>query len=304
VTSRKIRKPAALRAGDTIGVVSPGAAVEPAALERGVSCLERMGFRVRIGRAALHRAGYLAGSDNERLADLREVYQAPEVKAVIAARGGYGCGRLMSAVPIIGPADPAKIFVGHSDLTFLLTDLVQRAEMVAFHGPLVAGLEPASPAVDALADLLSGGQCGWQQRASAVIRPGTATGRLIGGCLSILAAMVGTPYAPDTRDGLLFLEEVNEKPYRIDRMLTQLRQAGLLNGVAGVVFGEMPGCSAGPGEAVTVRDVIETEFRDAPYPVAFGVPSGHGLGTAILPFGVRAQLSADRLILLESPFAT
>lgn len=302
MSAKKTGKPVALKKGDLIGVVSPGAAVDPQALERGVACLEAAGFRVRLGQAVLRRNGYLAGSDAERLADLREVYTDPEVKAVIAARGGYGCGRLLSAAPIIRPDDPVKAFVGHSDLTFLLTDLVQRSRMVAFHGPLVAGLDASSPAVDALTDLLTGNQCGWQQQASEVIRPGTASGVLVGGCLSIITAMVGTPYAVATRHRLLFLEEVNEKPYRIDRMLVQLRQAGALDEVAGVIFGEMPGCSAGPGEAVSVRDVIAEVFRDAPYPVAFGVPSGHGRGTAILPFGVRAQLSADRLILLESPF--
>jgi muramoyltetrapeptide carboxypeptidase len=126
---------------------------------------------------------------------------------------------------------------------------------------------------------------------------------LVGGSLSVIVSMLGTPWALETRGRLLFLEDVNEKPYRIDRMLTQLRQAGALDGIAGVVFGEMAGCTAGENERVTVRDVIGEAFAGAPYPVAFGLPSGHGAGTLTLPFGVRARLAGERLTLLESPLA-
>lgn len=298
-----MRKPRALKRGDLVGVVAPGAAVDPQALGRGVRCLEDAGFNVRLGRAVTSREGYLAGSDADRAADLREVFTDPDVKAVIAARGGYGCGRLLGPAPVIGRRDAAKIFVGHSDVTFLLTDLTQRADMVSFHGPLLAGIASGSPAAQALIALLHGSQRGWLHQANTVIRPGTATGVLTGGCLSIVTAMLGTPFAVETRGRILFLEEVNEKPYRIDRMLTHLRHAGALSSVAGVIFGEMPGCSAGPDEAVSVLQVIEEAFRGAPYPVAYGLPSGHGEGSAILPFGVRVQLAGDRLTILESPFA-
>lgn len=296
-----MRKPAPLRRGDVIGVVSPAAAVDEASLQAGVKLLEQAGYRVRLGAATVKKSGYLAGTDRERLADLDDMFRTPEVKAIIAARGGYGSGRLL---PLLDPALPrahAKIFVGHSDLTFLLTDFVQRAELVTFHGPMVAGLQQRAEAAATLLAMLSGDRVGWHQPAQAVVQPGMAEGLLVGGSLSVIVALLGTPWALETRGRLLFLEDVNEKPYRVDRMLTQLRQAGVLDGVAGVIFGEMPGCTAGEDERVTVRDVIAEAFATAPYPVAFGLPSGHGTGTLTLPLGIRARLAGERLTLLESP---
>jgi muramoyltetrapeptide carboxypeptidase len=296
-----MRKPAPLRQGDLIGVVAPAAAVDEASLNAGVRLLEGAGFRVRLGRATLKKSGYLAGTDRERASDLEEMFQARDIKAIIGARGGYGSGRLLPLLdPTVARAHP-KIFVGHSDLTFLLNDLVQRAHLVTFHGPLLVGLPQHPNAAEHLLALLSGDGEGWQLAAGSVVRPGTAEGVLIGGCLSVIVSTLGTPYAVDTRGRLLFLEDVNEKPYRIDRMLTQMRQANTLDGVAGVIFGEMDGCVASHDERVTVRDVIAAAFADAPYPVAFGLSSGHGLGRLTVPLGVRARLADEHLMLLESP---
>jgi muramoyltetrapeptide carboxypeptidase len=298
-----MRKPAPLRRGEVMGVVAPAAAVDEARLDAGVRVIESAGFRVRLGAAVLKKSGYLAGSDHERIADLHAMFGDREVKAIIAARGGYGAGRLL---PLIDPAvvrEHAKIFVGHSDLTFLLNDLVRRAELVTFHGPMVTGLPEHPEAAAALVAMLSGDRASWHLPAQAVVRPGTAEGVLAGGCLSVIVSALGTPYALDSRGRLLFLEEVNEKPFRIDRMLTQLRQAGVLDEVAGVIFGEMHGCSAANNERVSVRDVIAEAFAHVSYPVAFGLPSGHGQGTLTLPLGIRARLDGERLSLLESPFA-
>ncbi|MFI5395482.1 MAG: LD-carboxypeptidase [Candidatus Binatia bacterium] len=298
-----IRKPAPLRRGDVIGVVAPAGAVDEASLQAGIRVLEEAGFRVQLGAAARNKAGYLAGTDGERAKDLHEMFRAPAVKAIIAARGGYGSGRLL---PLIDPAEirqHPKIFVGHSDLTFLLNDFVRRTELVSFHGPMITGLQKRSEAAENLLAMLTGNRLGWRQPAQEVVQPGTAEGPLVGGCLSVIVATLGTPYALETRGCLLFLEDVNEKPYRIDRMLTQLRQAGTLGEVAGVVFGEMSGCIATENERVSVRDVIAEAFAGAPYPVALGLPSGHGLGTLTLPLGIRARLAGERLTLLESPVA-
>jgi muramoyltetrapeptide carboxypeptidase len=298
-----LRKPAALRRGDVIGVVSPAAAVDETNLRAGVQVLEHAGFRVRLGAAALKKAGYLAGTDRERLADLNEMFRDPEVKAILATRGGYGSGRLLPLFdPAVARAHP-KVVVGHSDLTFLLNDLVQRADLVTFHGPMVAGFVACPEAAAALLGMLTGDHVGWHQPAQAIVQPGTAEGTLVGGSLSVIVSLLGTPWALQTHGQLLFLEDVNEKPYRIDRMLTQLRQAGALDGIAGAIFGEMAGCTAGENERVTVRDVIAEVFAGARYPVAFGLPSGHGSGTLTLPLGVRARLAGERLTLLEPPLA-
>lgn len=277
--------------------------MDEASLQAGVRVLEDAGFRIQLGAAARNKAGYLAGTDHERAQDLHEMFRAPAIKAIIAARGGYGSGRLL---PLIDPAEirrHPKIFVGHSDLTFLLNDFVQRAELVSFHGPMITGLQQRPEAAESLLRMLTGNRIGWHQPAQDVVQPGTAEGPLVGGCLSAIVATLGTPYALETRGCLLFLEDVNEKPYRVDRMLTQLRQAGALGEVAGVIFGEMSGCIATENERVSVRDVIAEAFADAPYPVAFGLPSGHGLGTLTLPLGIRARLAGERLTLLESPVA-
>lgn len=302
-TKAAMRKPEPLREGDLIAVIAPGAAVDGAALSGGVRFVERAGFRVAVGAATRNRSGYLAGTDDERLNDLHDAFADPEVKAILTARGGYGSGRLLGRVDLELIRKNPKIFVGHSDITFLLDNIVQAARVVTFHGPMVCGLDRQADAGKNLLGMLTGSRGGWHQAAAEVIQPGIAEGVLVGGCLSAVVAMIGTPQQITTDNSLLFLEDVNEKPFRIDRMLTQMRQAGLLEHVAGVIFGDMAGCTAGPDEAVSVRDVIREAFRDAACPVAFGLSSGHGSGTATLPFGVRARLAGERLVLLESPLA-
>jgi muramoyltetrapeptide carboxypeptidase len=296
-----MRKPAPLRRGDVVGVIAPAGAVDEPRVRAGIGALEEAGFRVRLGAAALKRAGYLAGADDERLADVHDMFRRPEVKAIIAARGGYGSGRLLPLLDLSVVRHHPKIFVGHSDITFLLNAFVQCAALVTFHGPMANGLPQSPAARDGLCRLLGGDRDGWNPAAPQVIRPGTAEGILVGGCLSIVVSMLGTPHAIETRGRLLFLEDVNEKPFRIDRMLTQLRQAGALDAVAGVIFGEMDGCTAPGSPPVSVCEVIAEAFRAAPYPVVAGVPSGHGAGTLTLPLGIRARLADERLSLLESP---
>jgi muramoyltetrapeptide carboxypeptidase len=297
-----MRKPAMLRPGDLIGVVAPAGATEAAAVTTGVSFLENAGYSVRLGDSVFKRMGFLAGNDSERAADLLGMFRDRDVKAVFAARGGYGSGRLLPYLDIEVIRRNPKIFVGYSDLTFLLSHMLQRADLVAFHGPMVAGLGVTPGAAGALLSFLSGDRVGWNLSARDIIQPGTAEGVIVGGCLSVIVSTLATPYETETKGRLLFLEDVNEKPYRIDRMLTQLRQAGKLSDVAGIMFGEMPGCVAEPNEAVTVRDVIRQTFANDSYPVVFGLPTGHGTGAATLPLGIRARLAGERLTLLESPF--
>jgi muramoyltetrapeptide carboxypeptidase len=297
-------KPDTLRKGDMIAVVAPAGAVEAVVVTAGVRFLEDLGYRVLVGPSVFSRDGYLAGSDAERVADLERMFQHPDVRAIICARGGYGTGRLLPLLNLNTVRAGPKIFVGYSDVTFLLNHFVQRAGLVTFHGPMVTNLAQWPDGTRRLLDLLGGDRSAWKMAAAEIIQPGTAEGVLAGGCLSVVVALLGTPYDIDTTGRLLFLEDVNEKPYRIDRMLTQLKQAGKLDGVAGVVFGEMTGCVADPQEAVTVRDVIREAFAEARYPVSMGLPSGHGSGGVTLPLGVRARLAGERLTLLEPPLAS
>ena len=297
-----MRKPAPLRPGDLIAVTAPAAAVDVAAVEAGARLLERAGFGVRIGATVGKHVGYLAGSDAERADELHALFADRGVRAIIAARGGYGSGRLLPRLDIETIRRANKLVVGYSDVTFLLMELVQRANMVVFHGPMVADFAANPAGAESLLRMLAGDRTTWNLRAREIVQPGTGEGVIVGGCLSILVAALGTPYAIETKGRLLFLEDVNEKPFRVDRMLTQLRQAGKLDGVAGVMFGDMTGCGHA-GDAVTVRDVVREAFAGARYPVVYGLPTGHGGGTATLPLGVRARLAGERLHLLESPLA-
>lgn len=298
-----MRKPPSLKAGQTIGVVAPAAVADALAVESAVRLLRQAGYRVRVGEAVFRRHGYLAGTDSERLADLVAMLTDPEVRAVLCARGGYGSGRLLPSLAESLDVDEAKIVVGYSDLTFLLTFLAQDRDLVVFHGPMLSDFETKPQAMPDLLAMLRGDKSGWNLSAQTIVQPGTAEGPLTGGCLSAVVAALGTPYEIDTAGKILFLEDVNEKPFRVDRMLTQLRQAGKLDDVAAVVFGEMVGCSADPGESVKVDDVIRQQFASCDYPVVAGLPSGHGVGTATLPLGVRVRLAGQRLNFLESPFA-
>ncbi|MGH7947762.1 MAG: S66 peptidase family protein, partial [Candidatus Binataceae bacterium] len=195
--SARRTKPPRLRAGDTVGVVAPAAAVEREHLERGVNALSQLGFRVKVSQRVLGRAGILAGDDRERAAELQSYFADPEVRAIIAARGGYGTGRILPLLDFAAIARTPKPFVGFSDLTFLLTALVERANLVAFHGPTVAvdlsrGL--TERARQHLVKMLGGEMENAEFYAKDVVHRGTAEGEVTGGCLSVLAAMLATPY--------------------------------------------------------------------------------------------------------------
>lgn len=302
VTEKRI-KPPALRPGDTVGIVSPAAAVERERLERGARALAAMGFRVKVSASALNRDRILAGGDCDRARELSAFFADPEVRAVLGARAGYGCGRLLPLLDFRALARTPKIFLGFSDATFLLNALVSLGGLVAFHGPMVAGefargLTPR--AREHLRQLLSGAD-GLELEAHTAVRPGTAEGELIGGCLSVLVATLGTPYAPAFDGRILFLEDTGEKAYRVDRMLVQLRQAGVLERVAGVVFGNLRPVDGAEQERGLIADFVAEETSELRCPVLLGIEAGHGTENLALPFGVRARLDAARrrLTILE-----
>jgi muramoyltetrapeptide carboxypeptidase len=289
-------RPPRLRRGDTIGVIAPAGVVDEAALRGGIDLLERAGFRVRLGDAVLACERYLAGDDVRRAADWHAMVDDDDVAAVFCARGGYGSGRLLPLLDVDRLRHRPKAFVGHSDATFLLNDLLQRAGVVTFHGPMVSFFARQPDCLVHLLPLLEG-EPPPTLTADEVWREGEAEGVVVGGCLSIVAASMGTPYAVDTRGAFLFLEDVNERPYRVDRMLTQLRQAGALDEIAGLIFGEMPG-TFDDGD-VTLADVVQDVCGDLGVPMVAGVPSGHGRGLLTLPFGVRTRLCGAEIAFLE-----
>jgi muramoyltetrapeptide carboxypeptidase len=287
-------KPPALRPGDLIGIVAPASNVKPELLEEGCRELERLGFRTlyRPGITTSHR--YFSGTDDRRAAELLEMIRNPEVRAIFCARGGYGSARIISYLkPELVKANP-KIINGSSDITSLLT-FWDRSGLAAFHGPMVAtALRQGEAAYDRklLLELLQGETVRFPLAGTRVLRSGTAEGRLTGGCLSIVVATLGTAYEIDTTGALLVLEDIDTKPYQIDRMLTQLKQAGKLDAVRGIVFGEMLNCSQHVHQGYSLEEVVMDVLDGAAFPVLYGFPTGHtSRANLMVPFGVRARLS-------------
>jgi muramoyltetrapeptide carboxypeptidase len=288
-----LHKPPRLHFGDTIGVVSPAAAVSEEKLRRGCQTLEQLGFGVRQGEHVLDRYRYLAGTDHARASDLASMFRDPSVHAIFCSRAGYGSGRLLPLLDLPVLSRTPKIFLGFSDVTLLLNTFVRQTGMVCFHGPVVAGgfadgLMPRSQAH--LLNLLTTGFGEESLAFSTTLRVGIGEGRLIGGCLSVLVATLGAPFALDTDGAILFIEDIGEKPYRVDRMLTQLKQAGKLEHLAGVIFGEMKSCFGDTNDSALLLSVIDDLFADYNYPLGFGLPAGHEGENFTLPLGIRVRL--------------
>ena len=294
---KALRKPLCLHRGDVIGVISPAAAVEEEKLRRGCDELERLGFAVQVGSHALDRYRFLAGTDSDRAGEVTLMFQDPAVKAILCSRAGYGSGRLLPFLDFPTLARHPKIFLGYSDVTLLLNALVQKAGLVCFHGPVVAGEFANGFSPRSLAHLLGLLTTGRGEETIAfptVLRPGVAEGRLLGGCLSVLVTTLGTPFALNTDGAILFIEDIGEKPYRIDRMLTQLKQAGKLAGLAGVIFSGMRSCFGDGNDPALLLSVIMDVFADYSYPIGFGLPAGHDGENLALPLGTRVRLDTQQ----------
>lgn len=296
------RRPAPLERGDTVAVIATGFAPPADALDAGLARLRRMGFVVREGKTLRAREGYLAGDDALRAAELRRALAAPEVRAVWFARGGYGTARVLDAVPWAALRRSPRWLVGYSDLTALFNIVARRAGSPCLYGPVVTELgEPTAWHGPSLRALLDGRGWSLRLRASQVLRPGRATGRLIGGNLCVLTHLLGTRHRPEWRDAVLFLEEIGEPVYRVDRMLTQLAQSGALDRIRGVLLGEfvVPPRTRFPGDR-RLADVFEERFGPLGVPVVTGVPAGHRPRKRTLPIGGRVRIdTAARRVELE-----
>jgi muramoyltetrapeptide carboxypeptidase len=283
--------------GATLGVVAPAGPVKPDALERGTALLRGWGFEVRLGEHALARRRYCAGTPQERARDLETMMRDAGVAAVICARGGYGTARVL---PLLDPEvfrRHPKLVCGYSDVSPLLGYLVERCGVVALHGPMVAsdlakGVSDRTAA--RLCALLAAPASHWSEPVSETLTGGVAVGPLVGGCLSSLVALLGTPYAIETAGAVLFLEDVAERPYRLDRMLTQLRLAGKLDSVAAVILGSFAHCD-GAEDGDVAAEVFREFFAGVPYPVVAGFPAGHLSENLPLTLGLPVQVDAERL---------
>lgn len=300
------QKPAALKPGDKIGVVAPAGAVDEGRLRSGVEAIERAGFLVELADGVLERKGYLAGEPATRARALQDFFTRADIAAIFSARGGFGSAQLLPLLDVDAIRRHPKIFVGYSDLSIVLNWLRQRCGMVAFHGPMTA-MELAQGLAGRNADFFWGTLCGrmrgWRIELEEAIRPGSAEAEMVGGCLSMVVTTLGTPYEIETAGKILFLEDIGEKPYRVERMLTHLQMAGKLSRLAGLVFGSFTQCD-GEGER-GLAEILRELFADAPYPVVTGLAAGHGEENLLLPFGAAMALDAEApaLSLVESPVA-
>jgi muramoyltetrapeptide carboxypeptidase len=304
-------KPPALRHGDAVGIVAPASYFDRADFEAGCDALRRAGYVPVYDDSIFDRDLYFAGTTRRRARELEEMFQRDDVKAILCVRGGYGANYLLPEVDLEVIRAHPKILVGYSDVTSLLTHFCDAADLVTFHGPMVGkdfarpdGTDPGS-----WQSALAGAET-WLLDFAAnpgvkTLRSGSAEGVLYGGCLSMLAASLGTLYEIRTENTILFIEDVATKPFQIDRMLMQLKLGGKLQLVRGIVFGEMLDCVQAPNQPYSLEEVVMRVVGDLGVPVAYGLHSGHvSRKNMTLPLGIRVRLEAKnagvRLQMLES----
>lgn len=288
-----MRKPRALQEGDLVGIAAASSPFEPDLFAAGIEAIERMGFGVRHREDLFHQQRYLAGSDERRAEELTELIEDDAVAAILFARGGYGCQRMIPRLDAARLRRHQKPIVGFSDVTALLTFLRQSAGFPTFYGPVITqlGREPdAGTAASLKAALTSTGPLGAIGGNDArVLKAGEAEGPLVGGCLSLIATSIGTPYQLELDGAILFVEDVGEKVYALDRMLTQLINAGMLRRARGIVIGSLEPL---PNEAHDLPEMLADVLRDFAGPVVTGFPAGHTQRFVTLPLGVPTRIRA------------
>jgi muramoyltetrapeptide carboxypeptidase len=301
-------KPPRLKPGDTVGLIDPaGASFERAPIQAVVDLLEAMGLKARLGAHLFDRYGYLAGSDKDRAADVNALFADPGVHGILAVRGGWGCARLLPHLDFATIAKNPKILLGYSDLTALLLAIHARTGLVTFHGPVGISKWTAFN-VDYVRRVLFAGEAVTFENLKdpgeylvpvenriTTITPGVARGRLAGGNLTVLSAIVGSGYLPEWEGRILFIEDVEEKLYRIDRMLTQLSLAGILAKVRGVVFGNCSNCEPGEGYgSLTLEEILDDHLKPLGVPAWSGAMFGHVPRQFTLGEGVEVEIDATR----------
>jgi muramoyltetrapeptide carboxypeptidase len=304
--------PRRMRKGDLIGIICPASPVpDSSRIEKGVRYLEGLGYRTTVGPNAMRRTGYLAGTDDERAEDIHAMFANRKVRGIFCARGGYGTPRLLSRIDYRLIARNPKILLGYSDLTALFLAIWRKCRLVTYHGPMLA-VDLSGDVNPVAEESLWRTLCSPEPRATVALadpsphevnNPGAATGRLLGGNLSLLVSLLGTPYMPDVRRGILFIEEIGEDPYRVDRMLTHLGNAGILARASGVATGQFTDCvprdPAAPSFSLGMILAGAAESTGKPFQTGF--PIGHEKRMVTVPVGIRARLDAGKglLTLLE-----
>jgi muramoyltetrapeptide carboxypeptidase len=288
--------PRALKSGDTLGIVAPSSPFDRKPFDAGLRVLESMGFNLVIPEDLFEKDGFLAGSDRHRANLLNRLFADPEIDGIVCARGGYGAMRILPFLDVDAIACHPKVFVGFSDITVLLGFLVQRCRMVVFHGPTVTTLGNGDPFTRDrfLSVLTTPVPLSLATTSSTVLCAGRASGRLLGGNLTVLCHLTGTPFQPDFSGSILLLEDQGEAPYRVDRMLTQMLMAGYFTGLAGLALGAFTSC----GSNDEIHRIVADRLGGLNIPILAGFDVGHSAVNMTLPIGLPVKLDTDSRTLM------
>lgn len=309
-------KPKKLKLGNTIALVAPAGSIEESELKESIQNIEALGFKCVYKESILEKHGYLAGSDQRRAEELNEMFGRKDVDGIICVRGGYGCARILPLLDYQTIKNNPKVLCGYSDVTSLLYGIYSKTGLVAFHGPVGTStyndfskknftdtlLNPSEKQILFNAEEVDPPE----NKKLVIIKSGHATGKLVGGNLSIVVSMIGTEYDVDTTGKIIFLEEIGEEPYRIDRMLTQMIQSGKFAKASGIALGVFEKCEVKKKDpefitSLTLQEVLYDRLYPLGLPILYGLSFGHVVNKFTLPFGINAELDADNqtLTLLE-----
>ncbi|MDF2545233.1 MAG: peptidase LD-carboxypeptidase [Anaerosolibacter sp.] len=300
-------KPKPLKPGDTIGIIAPSGPSTREKLDKGVQILVNMGFRVVLGESVFHKRGYLAGEDHIRLKDIHQMFRDKNVQGIVCMRGGDGAGRLLDRIDYDTIAKNPKVFVGYSDITALHIAFLQEAKLITFHGPMVTS-DMIEESFDGYSKEAFIKAVSWEKPLGELKNPdreemktmveGRAYGEIVGGNLALISSTMGTAFELDTRGKLLFIEDIHEGVYRIDRMLNQLLLAGKLQEASGIIIGEFIDYEPeNPEDSLTLENVIHDLIVPLNKPTVMGWKCGHGKHKLTIPLGVKGELNAlDRQI--------
>jgi muramoyltetrapeptide carboxypeptidase len=293
MSSLSIIKGHRLQQDHTVGVIAPASPVIESEISQGFKLIEAFPLRIKQGKHIFDHLHYLAGSDHDRVSDLHQMFEDPDIKAIFCARGGYGSARILDKMDFDLIRKNPKIMIGFSDLTALLLAIYKETNLITIHGPTLSDLSKNKNWEHLLRLISTPHKARISLKPGRAIRKGTASGILLGGNLATLCSLLDTPFLPSFENAILFLEEKGESPYRLDRMLTQLLLSGRLNALSGLIIGQIEDC----GEQDTIFRLLTERFNNVTMPVVTGLPVGHGDENISLPIGLPAVLDTEKMLL-------
>ncbi len=295
---RVVIKPLRLKKGDTIGVIAPASPPKSEPLKKAFSFLEELGLDIKLGKSVHKKYGYLAGYDQERIEDIHMMFRDRDVKAIICACGGFGTGRIVSRLDYNLIGENPKIFWGYSDITFLHTAIHQQTGLVTFHGPMLSsdiGLSDVHALTkNSFQQLFRPEDIEYTNKLSMLetVVEGAASGPVIGGNLTLLVSTLGTPFEVDTKGKILFIEDIDEEPYKVDRMMNQLKMAGKFHDASGIIIGDFKNCVPEKREqSLTLDEVLKEHISDAGKPALKGFHIGHSSPSIAIPLGSMGRMN-------------